>query len=137
MRWFAKPVRGQQPLHGFESRSLRHSYSFWPETLTPLSVRNPFCLLLQGVKWGWQSFDLVLSIFVFPYFNFMKSFFFYTCSLAALACLSGCGGGHFSSGKSGQVGKVALFGNVEVSTNQKVFRKGNLEFLSLGRRFVL
>ena len=23
MRWFAKPVRGQQPLHGFESRPLR------------------------------------------------------------------------------------------------------------------
>ena len=26
-----------------------------------------------------------------------------------------------------------MFGNVGVSTNQKVFRKGNLEFLSLGR----
>jgi len=63
----------------------------------------------------------------------MIFFFFYTCSLAALACLSGCGGGHFSPGKSGQVGKVTLFGNVGVSTNQKVFRKGNLEFLSLGR----
>ncbi len=24
MRWFAKPVRGFEPLHGFESRPLRH-----------------------------------------------------------------------------------------------------------------
>ena len=55
------------------------------------------------------------------------------CLPAALACLLGCGGGHFSSGNGGQAGQVALFGQGSSSSSQEVVRKGNLEFLSLRR----
>ena len=56
------------------------------------------------------------------------------CLPVGLTCLTGCGGGHFSSvNGGGQTGQVALFGQGASSSSQEVLRKGNLEFLTLGR----
>ena len=55
------------------------------------------------------------------------------CLPTALACLTGCVGGDYSSGNGDQAGQVALFGQGGPSSSQEVVRKGNLEFLSLRR----